>query len=119
VPVTVPAGSQLPGTAKSVLYGELRYQKDRYYAQLEGLYKSKVPVNDQNSEFADAYTTFNFVVGLMQGTGQWRISEFVRVDNLTDKNYVGSVVVNDANNRYYEPSPQRNMTVGVQARLQF
>jgi len=119
VPVTVPAGSQLPGTAKSVLYGELRYQKDRYYAQLEGLYKSKVPVNDQNSDFADAYTTFNFVVGLMQGTGQWRISEFVRVDNLTDKNYVGSVVVNDANNRYYEPSPQRNMTVGVQARLQF
>jgi iron complex outermembrane recepter protein len=41
------------------------------------------------------------------------------VDNLTDRNYVGSIVVNDANNRYYEPSPQRNMTIGVQAKLQF
>ena len=37
----------------------------------------------------------------------------------TDQNYAGSVVVNDANSRYFEPSPQRNMTVGVQAKLQF
>jgi iron complex outermembrane receptor protein len=119
VPVTVPAGSQLPGTARNVVYGELRYQKDRYYAQLEGLYKSKVPVNDQNSDFADAYATFNFVVGLIQGTSRWRISEYVRVDNMFDKNYVGSVVVNDANNRYYEPSPTRGVTLGVQAKFQF
>ena len=119
MPVTVPAGSQLPGVPKSVIYGELRYQKERFYAQLEGLYKAKTPVNDQNSDFADAYTTFNVVFGLVQGTSRWRISEFVRVDNLTDKNYVGSVVVNDANSRYFEPSPQRSMTLGVQARLQF
>jgi iron complex outermembrane receptor protein len=119
VPVTVPAGSQLPGTAQNVLYGDLRYQKERYYAQVEGFYKSKVPVNDQNSDSASAYATFNFIFALLQAGPRWQISEFVRVDNLFDKNYVGSVVVNDANNRYFEPSPQRNMTVGVQARLQF
>jgi iron complex outermembrane recepter protein len=119
VAVTVPAGSQLPGTAKNVLYGELLYQKESFYAQLEGFYKSKMPVNDQNSDFADAYATFNIVFGLVQSAARWRISEYVRVDNLADKNYVGSVVVNDANNRYYEPSPQRSMTVGVQAKLQF
>jgi len=27
--------------------------------------------------------------------------------------------VNDGNGRYYEPSPRRNMTVGVQASVQF
>ncbi|MFL6565090.1 MAG: TonB-dependent receptor family protein [Burkholderiales bacterium] len=119
VPVTVPAGSQLPGVPKSVLYGELRFQKEQFYAWLEGLYKARVPVNDQNSEFADAYTTLNFVVGLLQGGARWSVSEFVRVDNLSDKNYVGSVVVNDANNRYYEPSPRRNYTLGIQASLRF
>lgn len=119
VPVTVPAGSQLPGVPKSVLYGELRFQKEQFYAWLEGLYKARVPVNDQNSEFADAYTTLNFVVGLLQGDARWSVSEFVRVDNLSDKNYVGSVVVNDANNRYYEPSPRRNYTLGIQASLRF
>lgn len=119
VPVTVPAGSQLPGVPKSVLYGELRFQKEQFYAWLEGLYKARVPVNDQNSEFADAYTTLNFVVGLLQGDARWSVSEFLRVDNLSDKNYVGSVVVNDANNRYYEPSPRRNYTLGIQASLRF
>jgi hypothetical protein len=29
------------------------------------------------------------------------------------------VIVNEANGRFYEPAPQRNMTVGVQASLQF
>jgi iron complex outermembrane receptor protein len=119
VPVTVAAGSQLPGVPKSVLYGQLRYQKERFYAHLEGLYKARVPVNDQNSEFADAYTTLNFAFGLLQGGARWSVSEYVRVDNVTDKNYVGSVVVNDANNRYYEPSPRRNYLLGVQAMLRF
>ena len=119
VPVTVPPGSQLPGVPKSVLYGDLRFQKEQFYAGLEGLYKSRVPVNDQNSEFADAYTTLNFVFGLVQVGTRWSISEYVRADNLTDKNYVGSVVVNDANNRYYEPSPRRSYMLGVQAKLGF
>jgi iron complex outermembrane receptor protein len=119
LPVTVLAGSQLPGVPKSVVYGELRYQADRFYAQLEGLYKARVPVNDQNSDFAQSYATFNLVAGLVQRGGNWSISEYVRLDNFTDQNYAGSVVVNDANQRYFEPSPQRNMTIGVQAKLQF
>jgi iron complex outermembrane receptor protein len=119
VPVTVPAGSQLPGVARSVLYADLRYQREGFYSQLEGLYKGRVPVNDQNSDFAESYATFNIVAGLVQHDQRWRISEFVRVDNFTNQNYVGSVVVNDANLRYFEPSPRRNMTVGVQASVQF
>ncbi len=119
VAVSVPAGSQLPGVPKSVLYGELRYRKEPFYARLEGLYKARVPVNDQNSEFAAGYTTLNFIFGLMQGSARWSISEYVRVDNLTDKNYIGSVVVNDANNRYYEPSPPRNYMLGIQAAFRF
>jgi hypothetical protein len=29
------------------------------------------------------------------------------------------VIVNEGNGRYYEPSPRRNMTLGVQAALRF
>ena len=47
------------------------------------------------------------------------MTEFARVDNVGNRNYVGSVIVNETNRRYYEPSPRRNMTVGVQAALQF
>jgi iron complex outermembrane receptor protein len=117
--VPVPAGSMIPGVPRSVLYGELRYRREPFFAQLEAFKKSRVAVNDANTEFADDYLVANFVLGLAQVGGQWRIAEFVRFDNLTDKNYVGSVIVNEGNARYYEPSPRRSMTVGVQANLRF
>jgi iron complex outermembrane receptor protein len=104
---------------RSQLYGELRYRHGGYFAQLEGLARSRVAVNDQNSEFAGAFAVFNAVAGLVQQGGRWRVSEFVRIDNLGDRDYAGSVIVNDGNGRYYEPSPRRNMTVGIQASLQF
>ena len=59
------------------------------------------------------------MVGLVQQGTRWRLTEFLRVDNLTDRNYAGSVIVNETNGRYYEPSPRRNISVGVQASLQF
>jgi iron complex outermembrane receptor protein len=36
-----------------------------------------------------------------------------RVNNLTDRDYVGSVIVGDTNNRFFEPAPTRNWTAGV------
>jgi iron complex outermembrane receptor protein len=119
LPQTVQAGSSIPGVPRHLLYGEVRYRREPFFAQLEGLHKSRVAVNDTNSEFADGYTTFNVVAGLVQQDASWRISEFIRVDNVTDRIYSGSVIVNEGNGRYYEPSPRRNMTVGVQATLRF
>ena len=118
-PVSVPAGNALPGVPKSQAYAQLRYRQPRFYTYLEALYRSRVPVDDVNSEFADAYTVFNLVAGLVQQGAGWRISEYVRLDNLTDRDYVGSVIVNEGNRRFYEPSPRRNMSVGIQAVLQF
>lgn len=115
----IPAGNRMPGVPKSQAYAQLRYRQPSFYSYLEALYRSRVPVNDANSEFADAYTVFNLVAGLVQQGSRWRISEYVRLDNVTDRNYVGSVIVNDANGRFYEPSPRRSMSGGIQASLQF
>ena len=38
---------------------------------------------------------------------------FARVDNMFDRRYIGSVIVNEANGRYYEPGADRTVTVGV------
>ena len=120
-PQTVAAGNRLPAVPKNYLYGELRwrYVPAGFLATLEVLHKSDVAVNDLNTEFADAYTVANLAVGFSQRPGKWRLTEFVRIDNLADKQYVGSVIVNETNGRFYEPSPQRNMTVGIQAKLTF
>jgi iron complex outermembrane recepter protein len=115
----VPAGNALPGVPRDQLYGELRYRRDAFYAQLESLYRSRVPVNDLNEEFADSFAVVNAVAGLIQQGERWRLTEFVRIDNLTGRNYVGSVIVNEGMRRFYEPAPRRNFTIGVQASLAF
>jgi iron complex outermembrane receptor protein len=37
----------------------------------------------------------------------------VRVDNLLDRHYAGSVIVNEANGRFYEPGAPRSILVGL------
>jgi iron complex outermembrane receptor protein len=119
--VTIPAGNQLPGVPRTSAYGELRWRDPPtgFTAALEVLYKGKVYVNDQNSEAAPAYAVANLALGFVQRGARWRVSEFVRVDNLFDKAYVGSVIVNATNGGYYEPSPGRNFLVGLQASVAF
>src|SRR5438094_2005021 len=117
--VNVPAGATLPGVARNQLYGELRYRQAPFHASLEGLHRSSVPVNDPNTDFADGFTVWNLAAGLEQRRGQWRVSEFARIDNLANRNYVGSVIVNETNFRYFEPAPRRNKSIGVQASVTF
>ena len=115
----IPAGNLIPGVPKRQFYLQGRYRVEWFYAGAEALWRSRVAVNDANSEFADAFNVVNLFAGLVQQRGRWRFSEFLRVDNVGDRNYAGSVIVNENNARYYEPSPRRNMSVGVQAALQF
>jgi iron complex outermembrane receptor protein len=49
--------------------------------------------------------------------GQSRPRAFFRIDNLLDKRYVGSVIVNEANARFFEPAPGRHWLAGVDWRL--
>jgi iron complex outermembrane receptor protein len=121
VQMPVSAGNRLPGVPPQSLYGELiwRYAPWGFHAGVEARHNGKVFVNDQNSEAASPYTVWNLRAGFEQRARNWRISEFVRVDNVTDRQYIGSVIVSEANGRFYEPAPTRNYLVGVQASLQF
>ncbi len=121
VVVQVPAGSRLPGVPRSSLYAELRWRHapSGFSAALEFQHKARVWVDDRNSEAADASNVANFAAGFTQQSGKWRFSEYLRIDNLTNRRYAGSVVVNDANLRFHEPAPGRNFVLGAQARLGF
>jgi iron complex outermembrane receptor protein len=112
---TVAAGSRLPGVAPRLAYAELvwRHPNSGFHAGIEVRQSGKVFVNDQNSEAAAAYTVGNLRSGFQQRGKGWRLTEFVRVDNVGDRRYIGSVIVADANGRFYEPSPGRTVTIGV------
>ena len=119
--VTVPAGNYLPGVPRATFYGELRWRHapSGFTAALEYLHKSRVWVDDRNSEAADGYGIYSLAANFVQQTGAWRFTEYLRVDNVGDRKYAGSVVVNDANLRFYEPAPGRNYVAGLSARYSF
>ena len=43
--------------------------------------------------------------------GTWRA--FARIDNLLDRDHIGSVIVNEGNGRFYEPGRDRTWLVGL------
>lgn len=44
---------------------------------------------------------------------QWRA--LARVNNLLDRDIIGPVIVNQGNDRFFEPSPGRNWSIGLYA----
>jgi iron complex outermembrane receptor protein len=118
---TVPAGNRLPGVPANTLFGELlwRHAASGFHAGAEARHNGKVYVNDANSESAPAYTVVNLRAGLEQRGRNWRLAEFVRVDNVFDRQYIGSVIVGETNGRFYEPAPERNWMVGITGELRF
>jgi len=119
--VTVPAGNRLPGVPQYTMFGELiwRHAASGFHAGVELRANGKVYVDDANSGFAAPYTIGNLRAGFEQRGKTWRLTEFVRVDNATGRQYLGSVIVADSNRRYYEPAPGRNYLAGVSAQLSF
>jgi iron complex outermembrane recepter protein len=118
---SVPSGNRLPGVPAHTLFGEMlwRHAASGFHAGVELRAAGKVYVNDSNSEAAGAYAIFNLRAGLEQRGRHWSVAEFVRVENIGDRPYIGSVIVNDANGRFYEPAPTRNWLAGVQASFKF
>ncbi|SDK83408.1 iron complex outermembrane recepter protein [Methylophilus rhizosphaerae] len=117
----IQSGNYIPGTYRNQLYGEVawKYQPLGFYTALEGRYNSKVYVDDINSQNASSYTIFNARVGFEQNLAHWRFKEYIRLDNIFDREYIGAVRVNDTNLRFYEPATGRNYLVGISGQYQF
>ena len=118
-PSVVPAGRRLPGVPHSSAFGELLWRRGGLHAAAEVRYVGRVPVNDANSDFAPEYTVINLRAGFEQRVGGWKLREFVRVDNIADRHYAGSVIVAEARGRFFEPAPGRNFMAGIEASRTF
>jgi iron complex outermembrane receptor protein len=58
----------------------------------------------------------NLSVQQALAANHWPLRAFLRVDNVFDKRYVGSVIVNEGSGRFFEPAPGRSWAVGLDAR---
>jgi iron complex outermembrane receptor protein len=119
---TVAAGNRLPGIATQTLYGELawKHPASGFHAAVEGVARSKVQVEDTNSaQAAPGYAIANLRLGIERTVSDLKLNGFFRLNNVFDRDYVGSVIVGDGNGRYYESAPGRNWLAGVSLRYAF
>ncbi|PKO50580.1 MAG: TonB-dependent receptor, partial [Betaproteobacteria bacterium HGW-Betaproteobacteria-20] len=118
---TIASGDKIPGTYKTQIYAEVawKYAPIGFNTAFEGRHNSKVYVNDTNTDTAPSYTIFNLRAGFEQKLANWRFSEYLRVENMFDKDYIGSVRVNDGNNLFFEPAAGRNYLLGLNANYAF
>lgn len=112
-PPRTEAGRRLPGIAARSAWAELRWQpRDSTTLWLEARATSRFYADDANTAAAPGHALLG--LGLEQRFGRGEgFTAWARVDNLLDRRVVGSVIVNEGNSRYFEPSPGRTVMIGL------
>lgn len=124
----VDAGNKIPGIPQSFVFSELLWSSKTMdnstakrnidsklgaQAGVELTYAGRLYANDTNTATADGYNTVAVKASYGWAIGSGVLITSARLDNATNKRYVGSVIVNQAALQFYEPAPGRNHTVGL------
>ncbi|WP_368564150.1 TonB-dependent receptor family protein [Pseudoxanthomonas sp. UTMC 1351] len=110
----VAAGTRIPGTARDQFFGRLQWQVRDWEAAMEAVAMSDVSVNDIGSESSPGYALLHMEVSRRWRLGAGSLRGFARIDNALDQRYIGSVIVNEGNSRFYEPGPDRTFLIGAE-----
>jgi iron complex outermembrane receptor protein len=111
----VAVGNRIAGTQRSNAWAEVAW-RDVHWGEfgLEARGAARTAVNDLNTDFAAGYG-----LAALRWTkaytlpGGAKFEWLLRVDNLFDRRYAGSVIVNDGNLRFFEPGAPRSALVGM------
>ena len=113
--VPIPAGNRIVGTQRGNAFAEFVWQPAAATElALEVRAASGTAANDSNTQFAPRYALAN-----LRASQRYTLAEGVtlellaRLDNLADRVYVGSVIVNDANGRHFEAGAPRSVLLSV------
>lgn len=118
--VRVASGNRIAGIANKSFFGEVTYKHDPwgFSGGVEYRASGRMFGDDTNDVRVGGYGVAAIRGGFTQTVGGWKLNEFARIDNLFDKEYVGSVYINAGNaltGRYYAPASERTWLIGVSA----
>ncbi len=118
--VNVAAGNTMPGLPGRSAFAELKWSHPSgFTAAVDVKHQGRVFVNDTNTDSAAAYTIGSARVNYVWRNAGLSVDVGARVDNLTDKIYAGTVIVNEGNGRFFEPAAGRTWlgTLGLTLKL--
>ena len=129
-----PNGNNLPAIPKQQLFASVQWSEKGFAqagqkpktgleAGLDVVHRSSMWANDANTTtnadyaLAPSYTLLNARVRQRYQVGPARVEAFMGVDNLTNKDTVGSVIINQFSKQYFEPGLPRSWVIGVQSQI--
>ena len=113
VPCTMPtvpvaAGNTIAGTVPHSAFAELVWHvASGTELGLEARAQGRIAVNDLNGDFAAGHGLLALRLQHRLPLGPGRLELLARMDNLADRRVAGSVIVNEGNQRFFEPAPGR------------
>ncbi|WP_420384733.1 TonB-dependent receptor [Roseivirga sp.] len=112
------SGKALPGTAPNVvsIMTDLALNSS-FYANLTFQYVDEIPLNDENTVYADAYELFQLRLGYQMGTARADYEFFAGVDNLFNEDYSLGNDLNAFGQRYFQPAPARSVYLGINLKI--
>ncbi len=114
--VPVAAGNRISGTQAASGWAELAWLPGWLPGELalEWRAVASTMANDTNTASAPGYALLHLRwSGKLPLGPADAIEALLRIDNLLDRAYAGSVIVNDANQRYFEPGAPRSGLVSL------
>jgi iron complex outermembrane receptor protein len=127
---TVNAGNKIPGIPNGMAYSSIQwsatdFQPNKYrqvmgtLATLEFITAGANHSSDTNAQNlkAGGYSIYNLRLAHRVDVHSMTLSGYGQLNNLTDKKYMGSVII--GNGSPFEPAPGRNWMVGLNAVTRF
>lgn len=114
----VPAGSQMPAVPRQMLHTALRWGRELGWHA--GAYidaAGATPTNDTRTITAPGYAVAGLTGGYVLDTARYTVAPYARVDNVLNRTYVGSIIVNQAQGATLQAAPGRTFWVGVSVTL--
>lgn len=108
------SNNKIPGVAPHTITAGINIDtKPGIYVNANYFYSSKIPLNDANAEYANAYHLLGFKAGFKRTFNQIIAGFFISGDNLLDQTYSLGNDINAAANRFYNAAPGINFLAGI------
>lgn len=119
------AGNKITGIPPWTAFVGIQAETDMgVYAHAHWLFNDKMPLNDANTDFNDAYQTLNLKVGYRKKFRHFGLDLYAGLDNILDRRYssltaLNAVAYGGGQPAYFNPSPGRNGYVGIHLNYNF
>jgi iron complex outermembrane receptor protein len=126
----ISSGSAMPAIPQNTLSTALTWSEKGYgnkglpasegmEVEMDFTARSSMWANDANSTvpssygYAAGYGLLDLKIHERGTLGRFNLEGYLGINNMTNRNYVGSVIVNSSSAGYFEPGLPRNWTLGV------